>query len=73
MRSSLLAALAIIAFAVTMTIETTGANEVVCVRGVVNDGCVPATEKGRFRVMSVRQIPACRYIVVNGMRVRDCR
>jgi len=38
-RSFFLIASAILAFAATMTIETTDANAVVCVRGVYRAGC----------------------------------
>jgi uncharacterized membrane protein len=68
MRSSLLAALALTAFAATMTFETTDANAVVCARGVVRAGCVAA---GGAAVVA-RPVAACRYVVVNGVRVRRC-
>ena len=40
MRMLVLAALAITAFAATMTIDRTDANAVVCARGVYRAGCV---------------------------------
>jgi hypothetical protein len=68
MRSILLAAIAIAAFSTTMTIETTDANAVVCARGVARAGCV-ATPR---RAAVVHPGAACRYVIVNGVRVRRC-
>ena len=59
MRLLTLAALVFAAFVGTMTVEPTDANAVVCARGVVRAGCVAAR-------------PACRWVVVNGARVRRC-
>jgi hypothetical protein len=65
MRAFLLAA----AFAITLTIETTDANAVVCTRGVFRAGCVGA----RGAVVVRRPlVAACRYVIVNGVRVRRC-
>jgi hypothetical protein len=78
MRSILLAAIAIAAFSTTMTIETTDANAVVCARGVARAGCVAP---GRVAVVHpvaarpaavVHPAVACRYVIVNGVRVRRC-
>src|SRR5882762_901195 len=62
MRSFLLIASAIVAFAATMTIETTDANAVVCARGVYRAGC--AGYRGAVVV--------CRRVLVNGVWVRRC-
>ncbi|HMI17415.1 MAG TPA: hypothetical protein VK526_13830 [Bradyrhizobium sp.] len=58
----LLIASAILAFAATMTIETTDANAVVCGRGVYRAGC--AGYRGA--------VAACRRVLVNGAWVRRC-
>jgi hypothetical protein len=63
MRAILLAAIAIAAFSTTMTIKTTDANAVVCAKGVYRAGCVAPT-----RAAAVR----CRYVIVNGVKVRRC-
>jgi hypothetical protein len=65
MRMLVLAALAITAFAATMTIERTDANAVVCARGVHRVGCVGPNGAA----VAHRH---CRYDVVNGVRVRHC-
>ncbi len=56
MRSFLLIASAILAFAATMTFETNDANAVVCARGIYRAGCAGA----------------CRRVMVNGVWVRRC-
>jgi hypothetical protein len=69
MRSILLIASAILAFAATMTIETNDANAVVCARGVYRAGCAG------YRGAAVVRRPvaaACRTVWVNGVRVRRC-
>jgi hypothetical protein len=69
MRSFLLLAAAILAFAATMTFEATDANAVVCARGVYRAGCAGA----RGAVVVRRPVAvACRTVVVNGVRVRRC-
>jgi|SRR6266571_4079730 len=68
MRLLLLAALAITAFIATIATDTTDANAVVCARGVVRAGC--AGPRGAAVVR--RPVAACRYVVVNGVRVRRC-
>ena len=55
MRSFLLIASAILAFAATMTIETTDANAVVCARGVHRAGC--AGYRGAVVVSVPRSLP----------------
>jgi hypothetical protein len=67
MRAILLAAIAIGAFSTTMTIKTTDANAVVCAKGVYRAGCVAPR-----RAAVVRPVAACRYVIVNGVRVRRC-
>jgi hypothetical protein len=68
MRLFALAALAATAFAGVMTIDSTDANAVVCARGVYRAGC--ATAHGAAVVRA--PVAACRYVVVNGVRVRRC-
>jgi hypothetical protein len=69
MRAFLLIASAILAFATTMTVETTDANAVVCARGVYRAGCA-----GYRGAVVVRRpvVAACRMVWVNGVRVRRC-
>jgi hypothetical protein len=68
MRSFLLIASAILAFAATMTVESTDANAVVCARGVYRAGCAGA----RGAVVVGRPVAVCRTVWVNGVRVRRC-
>ena len=69
MRSLLLIAAAIIAFAGTMTFETNDANAVVCARGVYRAGCAGA----RGAVVVRRPVAVgCRMVMVNGVLVRRC-
>ena len=68
MRMFVLAALAVTAFAGIMTVDPTDANAVVCARGVVRAGCVAAGGAAVVRA----PVAACRYVVVNGVRVRRC-
>jgi hypothetical protein len=70
MRSFLLIAAAILAFAATMTFETNDANAVVCARGVYRAGCAGA--RGAVVVRHPPVVAACRMVVVNGVRVRRC-
>ncbi|MDA9544507.1 hypothetical protein GPL17_24770 [Bradyrhizobium yuanmingense] len=70
MRSLLLVASALFAFAATMTFEATDANAVVCARGVVRAGCV-----GPNAAVVVRKpVPAvrCTRVLVNGVYVKRC-
>jgi hypothetical protein len=69
MRSLLLVASAVLAFAATLTVETTDANAVVCARGVYRAGCA-----GARGAVVVRRPPvaACRTVLVNGVWVRRC-
>jgi hypothetical protein len=70
MRSFLLIASAVLAFAATITIETTDANAVVCARGVHRAGCAGAG--GAVVVRRTPVVAACRTVLVNGVRVRRC-
>jgi hypothetical protein len=69
MRILSILALAAIAFATSLTVATTEANAVVCAAGVHRAGCVTA---GGTAVVTTRPVAACRYVVVNGVRVRRC-
>jgi hypothetical protein len=68
MRSFLLVASAVLAFAATMTFESTNANAVVCAAGVVRAGCAGA----RGAVVVRKPVAVCRTVIVNGVRVRRC-
>ena len=68
MRAFLLVASAILAFGATMTFESTDASAVVCARGVYRAGCAEA----RGAVVVRRPVAACRWVIVNGVRVRRC-
>jgi hypothetical protein len=73
MRLFVLAALAVTTFAATMAIDTTDANAVVCARGVVRAGCAGARGAAVVRRPAVaRPAAGCRYVIVNGVRVRRC-
>jgi hypothetical protein len=69
MRSFLLIASAVLAFAATMTFEMNDANAVVCARGVYRAGCA-----GYRGAVVVRHPPvaACRWVWVGGVKVRRC-
>ncbi len=69
MRGFLLVAAAVLAFAATMTVETTDANAVVCARGVYRAGC--AGYRGAVVVRRPVGV-ACRSVLVNGVWVRRC-
>jgi hypothetical protein len=68
MRAILAGVLALVAFATTMTIETREANAVVCAVGVYRAGC--AGHRGAVVVRKPAVV--CRYVIVNGVRVRRC-
>jgi hypothetical protein len=70
MRSFLLIASTVLAFAATMTFETTDANAVVCARGVYRAGCAGAG--GAVVVRRAPVVAACRSVLVNGVWVRRC-
>jgi len=67
MRTILLAAIAVAAFSTTMTVKMNEANAVVFAKGVYRAGCVAPA-----RAAVVRPAAACRYVIVNGVRVRRC-
>ena len=69
MRSFLLIASAVIAFAATMTFEATDANAVVCARGVYRAGCAGA--RGAV-VVRKPVVAGCRWVWVGGVKVRRC-
>jgi len=69
MRLFALAALAATAFAGVITVSSNDANAVVCAKGVYRAGC--ATAGGAAAVVRA-PAAACRYVVVNGVRVRRC-
>jgi hypothetical protein len=69
MRPFLILASAAGIFVAAMFIETTDANAVVCAAGVVRAGC--AGPRGAV-VVAKPPVAACRYVVVNGVRVRRC-
>jgi hypothetical protein len=84
MRLFVLVALTVAGFAATMTYNTTEASAVVCARGVVRAGCAGpngaavvgsrgAAVAGPIGAAAVRApVAACRYVIVNGVRVRRC-
>lgn len=68
MRSLLLAAIAALAFAATMTFESTTASAAVCADGVVRAGCAGP----RGAVVVKKPVPVCKWIWVDGVKVRKC-
>ncbi|MET4802173.1 hypothetical protein [Bradyrhizobium sp. LB11.1] len=68
MRSFLLIASALLAFAATMTFETTDANAVVCARGVYRAGCAGPNGAVVVRKPVVR----CTRVLVDGVYVKRC-
>ena len=68
MRSFLLVAAAVLAFAGTMTFASTDANAVVCADGVVRAGCAGP----RGAVVVKKPVKVCRTVIVNGVKVRRC-
>ena len=68
MRSFLLIVSAVLAFAATLTFEPKDASAVVCAHGVYRAGCAGY----RGAVVVRRPVVACRYVWVNGVRVRRC-
>jgi hypothetical protein len=70
MRSLSISIITVAAFTSTMTIATTNANAVVCAAGVYRAGC--AGPRGAAVVVKPPPVAACRYVVVNGVRVRRC-
>jgi len=70
MRSLLLAGAALLAFSATLTLESRTASAVVCADGVVRAGC--AGPRGAVVVRKPVPVAACKWVVVNGVRVRRC-
>ena len=72
MRSLLIIASALFAFATTLTFEPTAANAVVCADGVVRAGC--AGPRGAVVVNKpvVKPAVVCKTVWVNGVKVRRC-
>ena len=68
MRSYLLVAAAVLAFAATLSFEPTDANAVVCARGVYRAGC--AGPNGAVVVR--RPVVHCTRVLVNGVYVKRC-
>ena len=70
MRSLLLAGAALLAFSATMTVESRTASAVVCADGVVRAGCVGP--RGAVVVRKPVPVVTCRWIWVDGVKVRRC-
>ena len=68
MRTFLLAAIAALAFAATMTLESGTASAVVCADGVVRAGCAGP----RGAVVVRKPVAVCRWVIVDGVKVRRC-
>ena len=69
MRSLLLIAAALLSFAATMAFESADANAVVCGRGPYRAGC--AVHRGAV-VVRKPVVAGCRWIWVDGVKVRRC-
>jgi hypothetical protein len=69
MRLFLVFAAVVAAFAAILTVDTTDANAIVCAAGVYRAGCVGPRGAA---VVARPPVAACRYVVVNGLRVRRC-
>jgi hypothetical protein len=68
MRSLQLAGVALLAFSATMTLESRTASAVVCADGVVRAACAGP----RGAVVVRKPVVACKWVVVNGVKVRRC-
>ena len=68
MRSFLIIASALFAFGTAMTFESTTASAAVCADGVVRAGCTGP----RGAVVVRKPVPVCRWVIVNGVKVRRC-
>lgn len=68
MRAFLLMTSALLAFAATMTFESSDANAVVCARGVYRAGCAGPNAAVVVRKPVVR----CTRVLVNGVYVKRC-
>ena len=70
MRSLLRAGAALLAFSATLTLESRTAGAVVCADGVVRAGC--AGPRGAVVVRKPVPVAACKWVIVNGVKVRRC-
>ena len=70
MRSFLLIASALFAFAATMSFAPSDANAVVCARGVYRAGC--AGPNGAVVVRRPVPVVRCTTVLVNGVWVKRC-
>lgn len=70
MRAFLLIASALLAFAATMTFESSDANAVVCARGVYRAGC--AGPNAAVVVRRPAPVVRCTRVLVNGVYVKRC-
>jgi hypothetical protein len=70
MRAFLLIASALLAFAATMTFESSDANAVVCARGVYRAGC--AGPNGAVVVRKPVPVVRCTRVLVDGVYVKRC-
>jgi len=68
MRSLLLAGAALLAFSATMTVESRTASAVVCADGVVRTVCATP----RATVVVKKPVVVCKWVWVNGVKVRRC-
>ena len=68
MRSFLLIAAAVLAFAGTLTLEPNRANAAVCADGVVRAGCAGP----RGAVVVKKPVVVCKTVWVNGVKVKRC-
>jgi hypothetical protein len=72
MRTIILAAFAIATFLTAMTLDRTDANAVVCGRGPYRAGCVGPHGAVVAHPYAHPYAGGCRWIWVNGVRVRRC-
>ena len=70
MRLLLLAGAALLAFSATLTLESRTASAVVCADGVVRAAC--AGPRGAVVVRKPVPVVACKWVIVNGVKVRRC-
>jgi len=68
MRSLLLAGAALLAFSVTMTLESRTASAVVCADGIVRAACAGP----RGAVVVKKPVVVCKTVWVNGAKVKKC-
>jgi hypothetical protein len=68
MRSLLIIASALLAFAAAMTFKPVTAHAVVCADGVVRAGCAGP----RGAVVVRKPVKVCKTVWVNGVKVRRC-